>query len=207
MAARCYRRPAPDHVPGRGCACGIYAMRNPHDLLDQLTIGVGDANVQVLAKVLLWGKVIEAEYGYRAAWASVVSLAPTGATISVAENVARRYAIALSESLLALQEMTAPTFLVGGGLRGWMPIPPDAVSLGGWTIGLPCQPYEVWRWTSRTPESGRSLAAAVTKPRSDPCHGGSAGRCASSTAWWSRRRPDGQGTCHRVRKAVRRSDG
>ena len=64
-------------APYLACVCGIYAYNDPTLLdWDQWT----RTHEQVFGEVDLWGKVIEAERGYRAEHARVVSLYNTGET-------------------------------------------------------------------------------------------------------------------------------
>lgn len=81
LTATCGRRP-PDEVPHTdGCSCGIYAAKDLHELMSDF---VG-SQIEGFAAglVALSGKVVEHQYGYRAAHARVVALAVSGASNTV----------------------------------------------------------------------------------------------------------------------------
>jgi len=60
--ARC-RKGCTD-IPGEDCSCGIYSLKSPEpDLVDYWPFIIG--------QVLIWGKVIEGEIGYRSSHAMV----------------------------------------------------------------------------------------------------------------------------------------
>ena len=65
FVAGCYRRHA---APDEGCACGIYALREVTDAARyaRRPLAVLD---RVLGSVLLWGRIIECERGWRASHA------------------------------------------------------------------------------------------------------------------------------------------
>jgi hypothetical protein len=120
-----------------------------------------DASYVVIGKVALWGKVIEATDGFRARFAKIVSLAPYEESLEMAEAAAQRYGVPVSRSLLRGPSRDTP-MLVGGPLRGGPTlIPPDAVWLSDSKVGLPCGPYDVWRWRGLDP----AIKAARRKAR------------------------------------------
>jgi hypothetical protein len=151
--AACVRGSDPGHVPGEECACGIYAFRQPRDALALNLSGLefeSDGSLPILAKVALWGKVIEAMGGYRARYARIVSLAPTRWSETQAEAAAHRYGVAVSSSLIA--RPLGPPVLTGVHFPGAsMPCPPDAIWLSARSVALPCGPYPVWLWTDPDP--------------------------------------------------------
>ena len=65
----------PHAAPGEGCQCGIYAASDPTRLRPYLTGHAADARSsgrllgRVAGRVLLWGKVVECEHGWRASHA------------------------------------------------------------------------------------------------------------------------------------------
>ena len=108
--------------PAWQCACGIYALRHLEDgELPDISPGacarwMRGLGVQVLGGVLLWGRVIQHEKGFRAKYARPMSLARdvprTGLSRSVESEiealfdaVAKRYGIPL---VSRLEELTGP---------------------------------------------------------------------------------------------------
>jgi hypothetical protein len=59
--------PASHRVPGAGCTCGIYAAREPAGAWTYLR-GRDEAHTvaRVIGRVMLWGRVVEHEDGWRA---------------------------------------------------------------------------------------------------------------------------------------------
>jgi hypothetical protein len=55
-------------APASACACGLYAVRSPENAVRYL-VGRNDSDVvhRVVGQVALWGVVVEAENGWRAA--------------------------------------------------------------------------------------------------------------------------------------------
>ena len=70
-------------APDPACACGIYAVREP-DGARRYLLGRDDLHVvgRVLGQVALWGKVVEAQLGWRASRAYPASLEPAAAEIA-----------------------------------------------------------------------------------------------------------------------------
>lgn len=108
--------------PAWQCACGIYALRHLDESeLPDVTPGgcarlVRGIGVQVLGGVLLWGRVIQHEKGFRAEYARPLSLArdvPRSRLSRAVEceieelfdAVSRRYGIPL---VSRLEELTCP---------------------------------------------------------------------------------------------------
>lgn len=70
-----------DEVPGRDCACGIWAMRDRDELVRRRVLrpvlrypGDTSGNFWVVGKVALWGRVLEFEEGWRGRYAYPLSL-------------------------------------------------------------------------------------------------------------------------------------
>jgi hypothetical protein len=103
-----------DHAAPRwGCQCGIYGLARPEDadVLDasprpQRTL-LADS-WQVVGAVLLWGRVIQHDHGYRAEYARPVKLLAASAALdtpearSLMEAVAQRYEMHLVSDVGAL---------------------------------------------------------------------------------------------------------
>jgi len=100
VTASCEATSQPVHVaPDEDCTCGFYAMRSADDVAEfgiaidpQVSSPDGEgAEGVVLGRVLLAGKVIEHEYGYRAERARIAALIPTttdgGITLSLASRL------------------------------------------------------------------------------------------------------------------------
>jgi hypothetical protein len=75
-------------APDASCACGIYAVREPHAARRYL-VGRDELNVvgRVLGQVALWGTVVEARLGWRGSRAYPAGLEPGAA------EIARRYGV------------------------------------------------------------------------------------------------------------------
>lgn len=56
----------PHTAPCERCGCGVYAAAAPDALLPYVGSGREGAAARVLGRVLLWGKVVECERGWRA---------------------------------------------------------------------------------------------------------------------------------------------
>jgi hypothetical protein len=89
--------PIPHRVPGEGCSCGFYAMKElGAQLRHAVTMSVhaadrtGMKEVFVLGRVELAGKVIEHELGYRAERARIVELIPLRGQERTVEAIAQR---------------------------------------------------------------------------------------------------------------------
>jgi hypothetical protein len=69
LVARCDAG-APHDAPHAGCSCGIYAARDPATVWTYL-LGRDDPHTvrRVLGRVVLWGRVVEHEHGWRASHA------------------------------------------------------------------------------------------------------------------------------------------
>ena len=93
--------PSPHRVPGEGCFCGFYAMKElDAQLLDAVTMAraahrSGMEEVFVLGRVELAGKVIEHELGYRAERARIVELIPLRGQEQTVEAIARRAGVSV----------------------------------------------------------------------------------------------------------------
>ncbi len=73
LVARC--RGEGHSAPHESCACGIHAAREPATVLTYLRGRDGPRTVgRVLGRVLLWGRVVEHEAGWRAERASPLEL-------------------------------------------------------------------------------------------------------------------------------------
>jgi hypothetical protein len=74
LVARCDADPSHD-PPHEGCACGIHAARDPATVWTYLQ-GRDDPHTvrRVLGRVLLWGRVVEHELGWRASHALPLDL-------------------------------------------------------------------------------------------------------------------------------------
>ena len=79
----------PHEVPMERCSCGFYAMR---DLVPELVRIISEslllAQIHVLGRVLLAGKVIEHDEGYRAERARIAELIPVKGTERTVELLA-----------------------------------------------------------------------------------------------------------------------
>lgn len=51
-------------IPGEDCGCGIYSLKSPEPDL-------ASYNPDIIGQVLVWGKVIDGEFGYRSSYAMV----------------------------------------------------------------------------------------------------------------------------------------
>jgi hypothetical protein len=69
-----------DIAPDVNCTCGIYGLKQPDDLIQH-------AATNVLGVAELWGKIITAEYGYRA------EIAQLRALINVSDSIATAYRV------------------------------------------------------------------------------------------------------------------
>jgi hypothetical protein len=93
-------------VPGEGCFCGFYAMKEiDAQLLHAARMAVygadrtGTEEVFVLGRVELAGKVIEHELGYRAERARIVELIPLRDQQRTVEAIARRAGVGLGRPI------------------------------------------------------------------------------------------------------------
>ncbi|HET6712908.1 MAG TPA: hypothetical protein VFI59_04270 [Actinomycetota bacterium] len=89
VSASCGRR-TPDHsiheqVPKENCSCGFYSVKSLSALREMFPYGGSNL---VLGRVLLAGKVIEFEWGYRAERARIIELLPWRGTENVVERLA-----------------------------------------------------------------------------------------------------------------------
>jgi hypothetical protein len=83
---------SPPEVPDEACTCGFYAMR---DLTPELIEAVApswnwELSGRVVGRVLLAGKVIEYEMGYRAQLARIAELIPVEGTEWAVRQLAER---------------------------------------------------------------------------------------------------------------------
>jgi hypothetical protein len=92
----------PHRVPGEGCSCGFYSMKElDAQLLHVVAMAAhvaeptGTEEVFVLGRVELAGKVIEHELGYRAERARIVELIPLRDQQRTVEAIARRAGVAV----------------------------------------------------------------------------------------------------------------
>jgi hypothetical protein len=90
MAATC-RGGSHDGVPGRTCSCGIYAAREIDYAARYHAVGGGNS---VFGCVALWGDLVEASYGWRAAKAyPLVLFAPASVPSSTRRALERTYGV------------------------------------------------------------------------------------------------------------------
>jgi hypothetical protein len=96
----------PHRVPGEGCTCGFYAMKElDAQLLYAATMAVrvadrtGMDEVFVLGRVELAGKVIEHDLGYRAERARIVELIPFRDQQRTVEAIARRAGVDVGQPI------------------------------------------------------------------------------------------------------------
>jgi hypothetical protein len=61
-------------IPSADCTCGVYATRRAPDLIFASLSGIR----RIVGAVELWGKIIEAEFGYRAQYAQMRALIDDG---------------------------------------------------------------------------------------------------------------------------------
>ncbi|MBM3676824.1 MAG: hypothetical protein FJW96_02930 [Actinobacteria bacterium] len=100
--ARCEERPSsfwpslgapePHQAPGRSCDCGVYAFtcREDAELLAREKV---DGDVIALGRVSLWGRVIEAERGFRGQYAYPYDVTLLGGSAQLARRIRSEYAI------------------------------------------------------------------------------------------------------------------
>jgi hypothetical protein len=74
LASSCLRARAPwrrsHDVPSRSCSCGIYATRDPGPAAEYFRRSPNKSGaIRVIGRVRLWGRVVEAAGGWRAAFA------------------------------------------------------------------------------------------------------------------------------------------
>jgi len=111
------RHSAPHFAPTWGCQCGIYGLarleRAEHlEMSPQVCQrGLFGRSLQVFGVVLLWGRVIQHENGFRAEYARPLKLLTVPALIrgremrSLLESVAQRYSI---ELVPGMEELACP---------------------------------------------------------------------------------------------------
>ncbi len=103
-------------APASECWCGIYALKHlegieHRELLPQIYQPGPDRGVHVIGVVLLWGRVIQHEHGYRAEYARPLRLltVPPGGRDREIENLlnaaSHRYAIPLVTRVEELQRV------------------------------------------------------------------------------------------------------
>jgi hypothetical protein len=108
------RAKVPAHpVPTWGCHCGIYGLTHVEgdelENLPQTSPRGPDRGIAVLGAVLLWGRVIQHEQGYRAEYARPVKLLANPSQFNARDTngllnaVAQRYAIQFAASLEELK--------------------------------------------------------------------------------------------------------
>jgi hypothetical protein len=95
----------PHEVPMEHCSCGFYAMRDlDRGLVDMSLYGMlteqsGRAQIYVLGRVLLAGKVIEHAQGYRAERARIAELIPVNGTEGTVAPLAAALGLPMSASV------------------------------------------------------------------------------------------------------------
>ncbi|MGH7317389.1 MAG: hypothetical protein ACREJS_14125, partial [Candidatus Rokuibacteriota bacterium] len=88
-AAGCLVDPAGhDRPPVAGCSCGFWAFRS----IAQLTLWRSTASTMVFGPVALWGRVLELERGYRAAYAYPLALFVPG-SFALARGLEELYVV------------------------------------------------------------------------------------------------------------------
>jgi hypothetical protein len=140
VTASCLLPRDPSHLaPDEDCTCGFYAVKRPEDVA-MFTGAIifhaaasrdkGDEEA-VLGRVLLAGKVIEHETGYRAERARIAELIPTTTDAGITLALASRLGLPVGPTL-----DTAPLFLEMEELFGphsseppWRPGPLDRLRL------------------------------------------------------------------------------
>jgi hypothetical protein len=105
LDARCEDAPSPFWEPGAsaaahpaphwGCECGVYAFKHRKDAEHLAREKVG-RDTLALGRVSLWGRVIESERGYRAAYAYPYDLELLGGTEQLARALRQTYAVDVS---------------------------------------------------------------------------------------------------------------
>jgi hypothetical protein len=85
---------APHTVPGEGCSCGFYAMKELGSVLGFSAPGV------VLGRVELAGKVIECTLGFRAEYARISALIPIGGNDRTVKRLAQGLELPLDPAIL-----------------------------------------------------------------------------------------------------------
>jgi hypothetical protein len=74
LVARCHLGAEHD-APAESCTCGVYAARDPATVWSYLRGRDEPGTVaRVLGRVLLWGRVVEHEHGWRASHAAPLDL-------------------------------------------------------------------------------------------------------------------------------------
>jgi hypothetical protein len=102
FAARCEDRPSPfwqpdqrphEHAaPARECECGVYAFESRGEA-ERLASEKVDDDVIALGRVSLWGRVLEAERGYRGQYAYPYDLVVLGGSDTLVRELRSRYAV------------------------------------------------------------------------------------------------------------------
>jgi hypothetical protein len=127
--ARCRGRHGSETIPYESCSCGLYAVKDLAALeqlepflwvvlpesSSKLELPRELENGPLVARVLLWGKVIEAEDGYRAQYGCVDEVLPRSWQVTLAAKVAKVYGVSASEELVSL----LPAVLRGGPMEGF----------------------------------------------------------------------------------------
>ena len=102
--------PAPHEAPDEACTCGLHAMKSAADLV-RVVLDGGRAtildSVVLIGKVLLGGKVIEHDLGYRAGQARLVELLPLRHQTELAAEVAAAYGARVDERFVRLPRREA----------------------------------------------------------------------------------------------------
>src|SRR5207247_4507034 len=93
-------------VPDPDCTCGVYAYK------DRAKVGVAPAVMGVVGEVALWGRMVIAEFGYRAEFGYPVrligsALLPVGAV----EAMKQTYGVPMEIEPLPLAGVQAPQLL------------------------------------------------------------------------------------------------
>ena len=89
----------PHEVPMEDCSCGFYAMRDLDRGLADVSLHTDLAQIYVLGRVLLAGKVIEHSRGYRAERARIAELVPVKGTERTVEPLAAALGLPMSAAV------------------------------------------------------------------------------------------------------------
>jgi hypothetical protein len=140
-----------DHLaPDEACTCGLYAMKELSTVMTSRAPSVAlvrewRGGYQIIARVRLWGKVIEATDGYRAQFGTVGAIYVPPAFATAARDLAEVYGC----SVLELDEYGC---LTDGPLDGW--VQPVGARSEGDLIRIRCRDEpKIWWWATRTQAS------------------------------------------------------
>lgn len=99
-------------APWRGCHCGIWAVKSDENLAKTAT---HYGSHQVWGEIYLWGRIIEAEIGYRAQYAYPKKLYT--AREDLAAPLAALYGVPVELAERLSPEAPTPGLLYGGGIQ------------------------------------------------------------------------------------------